>query len=139
MSAGRKNMTRGKRLSRAFLALAIAGVAIFTGAGVAEATDRPNAFSCGWDRSLVGPHEYFAFVNIVDGQSVPDCFADAGNMTFDPPEVAYQWASGNNAGYFAFMCPGDFWYQLLYFDKNQGGWLCNGGAASAKVGSLLIY
>jgi hypothetical protein len=131
--------TGWKRITQAVLALAVTGVAIFAGAGAAEATFRPNPFSCGWDRSLVGPHEYFTFVNVVDGQSVPDCFADKGNMAFNPPERAHQWASGNNAGYFAFMCPGDFWYQLLYFDKNQGGWLCNGGAAVAQVGVLVIY
>jgi hypothetical protein len=133
MNAGWKRITQG------VLALAIAGAATFAGAGAAQAAERPNVFSCAWDQSLVGNHEYLALINVVNGQNEPDCFANAGSKLFNPPEVAYKWSSGNNAGYIAFMCPGDFWYQLLYFDKNQGDWFCSGGAASAKVGELVIY
>jgi hypothetical protein len=128
---------RRKRITRVALALAIAGAATFAGVGVADAAERPNVLSCGWDQSLVGPHEYFAFINEVNGQSLPDCFANAGPTAFEPPEIAWRMTSGNNAGSLSFICPGDDLPHLLYFDKWQEYWFC-GGASAAKIGSLLI-
>jgi hypothetical protein len=128
--------TRRKRIVPAVLALAIAGVATFAVAGAAEASTRPSVVSCAADQSLFGKHEYFAFIQMVDGQSLPDCFQNAGPTSFEPPEAAHRMTSGNNAGSLAFVCPGDDLPHLLYFDKWQDYWFC--GGRSAKIGSLLI-
>jgi hypothetical protein len=125
-----------KRVASAALALTVVGGIAVAGTGVASATDRPGALSCAADQTLVGPHDYFAFIQMVDGQSVPDCFQNAGTLQFDPPEAASRFTSGNNAGSIDVQCPGDVWVRQWTFDKQQDAWLC--GGVPGKVALLKI-
>jgi hypothetical protein len=127
---------RRRRIASAAVALTVVGGVAALGTGVASATDRPSGVSCAADQTLVSPHNYFAFIQMVDGQSVPDCFQNAGTLQFNPPEAASRWTSGNNAGAIDVQCPGDVWVRQWTFDKHQDGWLC--GGVPGKVALLTI-
>lgn len=58
--------------------------------------------ACGIDNiAFFGRHQFFAFINIVNGQALPVCLADAGRKELGATR-ANSWHSGNNAGKFRY-------------------------------------
>jgi hypothetical protein len=140
MNLGRKGIVR------VALAAAVVAVATVAGTGIASADDgklhRVDGFHCGLDSNVwFGKKEFFTFNHFDSnsGMTVPDCLADAGNVQFEGGgESASSWTSGNNAGYFSFLCPGDDFLRLMYFDKHQGGRLDGGARFNCTVATLTI-
>ncbi|MEV8504925.1 hypothetical protein AB0368_08855 [Actinoplanes sp. NPDC051475] len=76
--------------------------------------------ACAIDGMFFGRHEFFTFINIVNGQALPSCLADAGKKKLGATRANF-WRSGNNAGKFRYKdVRGRF--HTHEFKKHQADW-----------------
>lgn len=78
-------------------------------------------FACAMDGlPLFGSHQFFTFINIVNGQALPVCLADAGKKKLGATRANF-WRSGNNAGKFRYRdVRGRF--HTHEFKKHESDW-----------------
>jgi hypothetical protein len=104
----------------------VASALVFASVTPALATNFVSPISCGWDSSLFGKREFFAFIDIVSGQALPVCFANAGRIELGHTR-AHGWRSGNNEGEFEYADASGRRH-VQQFGRNQGDFNLGGRA-----------